>query len=187
MIFKTCPDCGASLDPGETCDCTKEKKLPATNETASIHTQTDNGKPASEYSIADNSELVKSFDLRDLRQEKNIQAKDIVELLRRDYPGFDKMLNSKVENGEKYGITLRWQAIDIVLRKYAPEKLTREKRRRNGYHKLTASLSCRVDNDTYSRFKAAMKKAGYDTVQDALTELVLKFIETEENNEKRNH
>jgi hypothetical protein len=26
--YKTCPDCGANLDPGETCDCKKEKKEP---------------------------------------------------------------------------------------------------------------------------------------------------------------
>lgn len=24
--FKTCPLCGASLDPGETCDCTSEEE-----------------------------------------------------------------------------------------------------------------------------------------------------------------
>ena len=23
--FRTCPHCGAALDPGETCDCAKEK------------------------------------------------------------------------------------------------------------------------------------------------------------------
>lgn len=24
--FNTCPNCGASLDPGETCDCTSEEE-----------------------------------------------------------------------------------------------------------------------------------------------------------------
>ena len=27
--YWTCPKCGASLDPGETCDCMKKKPLPA--------------------------------------------------------------------------------------------------------------------------------------------------------------
>ena len=182
MIYKTCPDCGANLDPGETCDCAKEKKLPATNETASIQTQTDNGETVSEYSIADNPELVKSFDLRDLRQKKELTVKDIVAVLQPEFPGFDKTVNSKAENPHKYGVTLYYKAIDIILRRYAPEVLAKEKRRRNGYHKLTATLFCRVDTDTYNRFKAAIKSAGYQSVQAALTELTLKFIETEENN-----
>lgn len=25
MIFKTCPNCGANLDPSETCDCQEEE------------------------------------------------------------------------------------------------------------------------------------------------------------------
>lgn len=25
-FYRTCPDCGASLDPGEKCDCQEEKK-----------------------------------------------------------------------------------------------------------------------------------------------------------------
>ena len=183
MIYKTCPDCGANLDPGEICDCAKEKKLPATNETASLNTHTDNGNSTvSEYSIADNPELVKSFDLRDLRQKKELTVKDIIAVLQPEFPGFDKTVNSKAENPHKYGVTLYYKAIDIILRNYAPEMLKKEKRRRNGYHKLTATLFCRVDTDTYNRFKAAIKRAGYETVQAALTELALKFIETEENN-----
>lgn len=29
--FKTCPHCGAHLDPGETCDCLDKKKAPASS------------------------------------------------------------------------------------------------------------------------------------------------------------
>ena len=183
MIYKTCPDCGANLDPDETCDCAKEKKLPATNETASLNTHTDNDDDhtVSEYSISDYPELVKSFDLRDLRQKKELTVKDIIAVLQPEFPGFDKTVNSKAENPHKYGVTLYYKAIDIILHKYAPEMLAKEKCRRNGYHKLTAMLSCRVDNDTYNRFKAAIKRAGYETVQAALTELTIKFIESEEN------
>ncbi len=101
MIYKTCPDCGANLDPGETCDCAKEKKLPATNETASLNTHTDNGdSTVSEYSISDNLELVKTFDLRDLRQKKNLPGKDVIELLRKHFLGYDKTVQSKAENPE---------------------------------------------------------------------------------------
>ena len=26
-FYRTCPDCGANLDPGEECDCRREKEL----------------------------------------------------------------------------------------------------------------------------------------------------------------
>lgn len=29
MIYRTCPNCGAYLDPGEICDCRNEEKTPA--------------------------------------------------------------------------------------------------------------------------------------------------------------
>lgn len=31
--YETCPRCGANLDPGEICDCQKEEKLFALNQT----------------------------------------------------------------------------------------------------------------------------------------------------------
>lgn len=32
MYYHICPRCGASLDPGETCDCTKRKAASAATE-----------------------------------------------------------------------------------------------------------------------------------------------------------
>lgn len=32
--FRTCLDCGANLDPGEQCDCKKEKGTPPKGESA---------------------------------------------------------------------------------------------------------------------------------------------------------
>lgn len=32
--FKTCPDCGAHLDPGELCDCRENEKTNASSSTA---------------------------------------------------------------------------------------------------------------------------------------------------------
>lgn len=28
MFYKTCPNCGANLDPNEVCDCTKKEAVP---------------------------------------------------------------------------------------------------------------------------------------------------------------
>ena len=41
MLYRICPNCGAALDPGETCDCTKEKqqsRLQTSNIEKLVHT-----------------------------------------------------------------------------------------------------------------------------------------------------
>ena len=182
MIFRTCPDCGANLDPGESCDCVKEKKLPTTNATAS-NAQTDNERTVSDYSISDFPEIVKSLDLQELRRKKNLSVKSVIEILRPAFPGFDKVIYSKAENPQKYGITLYYKAMDIFLMKFAPEMLEKEKRRRNGGHKLTATVMCRVDNATHTQLRAAITRDGYSSVQSWLTEIVLNYIKKTEEKE----
>lgn len=46
-IYRTCPHCGANLDPGERCDCTPSKSQAFTNldkKTPAGATNTDEGK-----------------------------------------------------------------------------------------------------------------------------------------------
>ena len=44
--------------------------------------------------------------IKEFREEHGIYASQVVEVVRERYPGYDKYLNSKVENPEKYGIRL---------------------------------------------------------------------------------
>lgn len=37
--YKTCPICGANLDPGESCDCQDKKAAPGTANTESCKTE----------------------------------------------------------------------------------------------------------------------------------------------------
>ena len=39
MFYRTCPDCGANLDPGERCDCRKEKEPSEMRQTLRTATQ----------------------------------------------------------------------------------------------------------------------------------------------------
>lgn len=175
MLFKTCPDCGASLDPAEKCDCQKEKNPPHANESGSF---TNNGGSitAPNCSISDNTAIVNNFDLRSLRQKKNISAKDIIELVRSMFPGFDKTLHSKCENGDKYGITLKISAQNAIIMKHAPELMEKEKRRRQGNHKLTATVFCRVDNETHRKLHDKIRNEGWTSVQSWLTEIILEYL-----------
>lgn len=55
-FYYTCSNCGATLDPGEKCDCEKEKGSPETNQT---DPRTDI-KSASINSITQKSKISKS-------------------------------------------------------------------------------------------------------------------------------
>lgn len=177
MIFKTCLDCGANLDPNEICECRKEKSPTLTTEADSFHSDTDSGTNAvSEISITDFARIVKDFDLKDFRRDKDIPAREIIAEVRAIYPSYDKMLQSKCENGEKYGIMLRFKAVDAVIKRFAPEKYEAIKKRRQGGHKLTATVFCRVDAETHRKLRAAIDKAGYPSVQAWVAEKVLDFI-----------
>lgn len=44
--------------------------------------------------------------IKEFREERGIYASQVVDVIRERYPGYDKYLNSKVENPEKYGVRL---------------------------------------------------------------------------------
>ena len=43
MYYKTCPNCGAHLDPGEICDCSEKKKGRPVREAPNGHGEKDMG------------------------------------------------------------------------------------------------------------------------------------------------
>lgn len=45
--YRTCPQCGSHLDPGESCDCQKEKTAPSAANTESGKVEKLVGKPFS--------------------------------------------------------------------------------------------------------------------------------------------
>ena len=46
-------------------------------------------------------------ELRELRLSKQIPAKDMVAVVQAIYPKYDKTVQSKCENGDAYGVSLR--------------------------------------------------------------------------------
>lgn len=171
MLYKICPTCGANLDPGEKCDCQKENGLPDANQNSPMR-----GSLSLVSSIAQNSEKIKPNLLRELRISKNIPAREIVATVRNLYPKYDKMLQSKCERGEKYGIELRADAMDALFEKYAPEQSEASKRGRRDGHRLTCKISCRLEDDEYYRLIACIKDDGFEQMQAWLTFMVRGYL-----------
>ena len=80
-------------------------------------------------------------ELRELRVGKNLPAKDIIAVVQKFYPSFDKTMLSKCERGEKYGATIRRDAMDALIAEFAPENSAAIKRRRAGGHRLTCKIN----------------------------------------------
>ncbi len=173
MLYKICPSCGSNLDPGEECDCRKENGLPDANQNSPRR-----GSESLIGSIAQNTEKVKPNLLRELRISKKIPAREIVATVRDLYPKYDKMLQSKCERGEKYGIELRADAMDALFEKYAPERSGASKRKRRDGHRLTRKISCRLEDDEYDHLIACIKDDGFDQMQAWLSFMVRMYLKT---------
>ena len=64
-------------------------------------------------------------ELKELRHARQIPARDIVKVIQKIYPKYDKTIQSKCENGDAYGVTLR------------PDALERQERPKKDYHRQT--------------------------------------------------
>ena len=115
-------------------------------------------------------------ELRELRITKQIPAKDMVAVVQSLYPKYDKTVQSKCENGETYGVTIRPDAMKALYKRFAPEHLERPKRTRHGQHRLTCRISCRLGNEDYKALQQLIEASGCATVQDWLTGIVQKLI-----------
>lgn len=119
-------------------------------------------------------------ELRELRIMKKIPAKDMVAVVQEIYPKFDKTVQSKCENGEAYGISIRPDAMRALYSKFAPELLEARKRARGERHRLTCRISGRLEDDVYAALQRHMEADGYTTAQEWVTAMALRYIAEKE-------
>lgn len=118
-------------------------------------------------------------ELRDLRVSKAIPAKDMVAVVQALYPKYDKTIQSKCENGDTYGVSIRPDAMKALYERFAPERLEPPKRTRHGLHRLTCRISARLETAVYEALQQRITAEGYDTTQDWLADIVKRYLETE--------
>lgn len=110
--------------------------------------------------------------LAQLRQEKKLAVRDMVDCVRKVYPKYDKVLQSKAEHGEEYGIDLRSDAMHALLAQFAPERLRRpqQPRRTKPYR-----ISARLDERLFGLLQQAKQRSG-KTMQDFLEMIVADYL-----------
>lgn len=118
-------------------------------------------------------------ELRDLRVSKSIPAKDMVAVVQALYPKYDKTVQSKCENGNAYGVSIRPDAMKALYERFAPERLEPPKRTRHGLHRLTCRISARLETSVYEALQQRIAAEGYGTTQGWLTDMIKRYLETE--------
>ena len=107
--------------------------------------------------------------LKAYRIQHGIQAQEIVSVLREIYPGYDKTIQSKVENSDKYGISLTPAAKKAIRQKFSPND-------HHGQHRLTKRISARLTDSKYQDLMNAIDIDGFVTVQEWLTYIVDDYL-----------
>lgn len=115
--------------------------------------------------------------LAQIRMKSGASAKAVVEIVRRRHPKYDMPLQSKCERTELYGIQLADDSMKDLRRELTPEEEKRAAWIRQGRHKLTKSVRCRLTDEEYGRFCEVVQKRGFETVQDFLAMLIRQCIE----------
>jgi len=111
-----------------------------------------------------------------LRIENNLKSADIVAAAKTVCPSFDKAMLSKVENGGKYGISIKPEIMNAIIKLCVPDSSEVIKRRIRGGNYLSKRVQCRLGNGDYERLQQRLKDSKYDTMQDYLYSLIKKDI-----------
>ena len=124
-----------------------------------------------DVSIASGSGFVK-LELAQLRKYANVQAKEMVEVVRELYPSYDKTIQSRVEHGSETGIQLRPDATNALVQRFAPELLRPS---RKPQRKKPNRIQARLPDELYGQLQLHLEHTSL-TVQDFIEELVRQFF-----------
>ena len=114
--------------------------------------------------------------LRYQRLAKQIPAKEMVAVVQELYPKYDKTVQSKCENGEVYGVSLRPDAMAALYARFAPELATARKAPKKDNRRLTCRISARLEDADYAALQRLVATEGYASMQDLLTNIVRRYI-----------
>lgn len=182
MYFNECPDCGASLDPGEKCDCKRNgaalpqeqpQRMKYENPSHFITStlSSSSGDVKKNFSCSGTGEV----DMREFEQANGITPNQIIKQMHElGYMGYDRYLHSKVKNNSRYGVRLVQRAENAILGNCPSQPITAPYR---DYHRLKHKVSCRVPKELLELLQQALRRKGFDTMQAGLTHIINRYLE----------
>jgi len=119
-------------------------------------------------------------ELRELMHAKKLSQHQVVEVVKRFHPKFDKTVVTKCCRDNDYGVNIKRAALNALYREYAPELLPKAKKQRDGRHRLTARITGRLEDEEMA---ALLEIIGEKTIQEWLTDIVRQQIKERKANE----
>ena len=116
-------------------------------------------------------------ELRQLRLSKQIPAKEMVDVVRKRYPKYDKTVQSKCENTQDYGTVLASDAMEALYKHFGAKPPEPPKATRHGKHRYSCRITCRLPDADYAALQQRIKAEGYATMQDWLTDIVNRYLQ----------
>ncbi len=116
-------------------------------------------------------------ELKALRVAKKLTVRQMVAVVQRIYPKYDKVMHSKCENSDIYGAVLPKDAMDALYKAFDPERASAQRARRKDRHRLTCSVRARLETPVYDLLQQRLRADGYDTAQDWLTDIVAAYLD----------
>ena len=121
------------------------------------------------------------MDIRAYRTSKGKTTREVVQAMQLHFPKYSGPVNTAVENPDRYGVRLTEQAESLLVEAFgAATPCEPEKRPRSDRHKLKGRLSVRTTKALEKRFRKAIQARGYRSTQEALTAIVIAWLEQEE-------
>lgn len=111
--------------------------------------------------------------LRSLRLGREIPVSRMVQVVQKRYPRYDKHIQSKAERSHLYGITLCEDAMDALIKTFAPDEV---KKPRAENRVNPCRLVCRVSVQDYNLLMDRMREEGFSTTQDWLYSQIKKYL-----------
>lgn len=163
MKYRTCPDCGASLDFGETCDCKKESDTAATVPPST-------GKDADDI-LTENRATVKDSEiLSEWIKATGAQSKDIAAFLKERFPMMTRQLLTQAAHWERYGVILHPDGIEMIADQYGLD--LRQKPKHSQKRRAKKVITFRCIQRTYEKIQNAKAAADIETDQDFIATAV---------------
>lgn len=168
MKFKTCPDCGASLDFGETCDCKKESDTAATVPPSR--------EKDADGIVSENRATVKDSEiLSDWIKATGAQSKEIAVFLKQRFAMMTPQLLTQAAHWERYGVILHPEGVEMIADNYGLDLRTKPKHSQKRRPKKVITFRC--SQRTYDAILDAKTAEDIETDQDFVAAAVDFYID----------
>jgi hypothetical protein len=112
--------------------------------------------------------------LKRLRLTTGLPASTLVQAVRTNYPRYDKSLQSKCEKTDEYGVELCKEAMNALIKTYAPDLPKRGPKTER--RSKPCRVSCRLTEADYAQLQLLIQAKGHATMQDYLHQLLIRQI-----------